>query len=455
MEDHYEIVNRVLSKYKTLDNPEAITTELREDIEKNYPQYFYDAVVLGYFNEAGKRRDQTAKMVFKRVFQNHLKNMGYFFIVGMAMHQEGMYDLIHCWLAKKEGDKKILHLSDNPEYRHLYHNSVLDIPLIIVGETGTSKELLARTIHLLSNRGEGPFVEINCAAITETLFEAELFGVKKKYPGLNNEEPLVGKIELAHNGTFFLDEIGKMPITTQPKLLKAIEDKKITPLGKGESVNVNVRFIAAVQPGELKNILPDLRYRLGYPNIIVTPTLRERMDLIGDDIIDFSFFNVLRKLNMNEGVIGIDRDVYDFLLKRDYKGNYRELEGILTAVTLSAISNDRKNIRMDDCKIVMDNIGRCEREGSDPIKAESAPPEHEQVSISNIPLKDIIGYSEKVQKEMVEAKIMEILMSGRDIKPTLVSEGMQESEYVSYCNRLKRITGKGIRKYLSDLKRSS
>lgn len=455
MEDHYKIVNRVLSKYKTLDNPEAITTELREDIEKNYPQYFYDAVVLGYFNEAGKRRDPSAKKVLKTVFQDHLKNMGYFFLVGMAMHQEGMYDLIHYWLAERNGDKTILHLSDNPEYRHLYHNSILDIPLIIVGETGTSKELLARTIHLLSNRGEGPFVEINCAAITETLFEAELFGVKKKYPGLNNEEPLVGKIELAHNGTFFLDEIGKMPITTQPKLLKAIEDKKITPLGKGESVNVNARFIAAVQPGELNNILPDLRYRLGYPNIIVTPTLRERMDLIGDDIIDFSFFNILRKLNMNEGVIGIDRDVYDFLLKRDYKGNYRELEGILTAVTISAISNDRKNIRMDDCKIVMDNIELCDREGGNSIKSESAPLINKQDSISNIPLKDIIVYSEKVQKEMVEAKIIEILKSGSDIKSVLTNDGLTDADYVNFRNKIERITGKGIRDYQSDLKRTS
>jgi len=455
LEAHYNLVTSIIDKDKTLENPEAIKTEIREEIKKNDPDYIYDAVVLGYLNEAGKRRDPFAKKVFKRVFQDDLKKMGYFYLVGMAMHQEGMYDLIHYWLAEKEGDKTVLNFSNKPEYRRLYNNSVFDIPLIIVGETGTSKELLARTMHLLSNRGEGPFEEINCAAITETLFEAELFGVKKKYPGLNNEEPLVGKIELAHNGTFFLDEIGKMPKSMQPKLLKAIEDKKITPLGMGKPVKVNVRFIAAVQPGELNNILPDLRYRLGYPNVIVTPTLRERMDLVGVNIINFSLDNVFRKLNIKKDEMCIDSDVYGSLLNREYKGNYRELEGILTSMSISAISNDRNNIRMDDYEIAMNNIERCESEHDNPIKDGSAFSESKRDSISNILLKDIIKYSENVQKEIIETKIKEILKSGRDIKTVLTSEGLPAGDYVNYLNQLTRITGKGIRDYQRDLKSAS
>ena len=116
--------------------------------------------------------------------------------------------------------------------------------VLIQGETGTGKELVARLIHLLSNRRDNPFIVVNCAAIPENLFESELFGhVKGAFT--NAVSTRKGRIELADKGTVFLDEIGEMPASLQPKLLRCLQENVITPVGSEKSLNVDVRFVSA------------------------------------------------------------------------------------------------------------------------------------------------------------------------------------------------------------------
>ena len=124
-----------------------------------------------------------------------------------------------------------------------------------------------------------------------------------------------GKIELANEGILFLDELGKMDKRPQAKLLKTIEEQKITPVGAEESVPIKVRFIAATQPGDMENILPDLKYRLGYPDIIKMTTLNERINEVGDFIIDHTFAGVRRKMGLKNEQISLSGDGQDNIIK--------------------------------------------------------------------------------------------------------------------------------------------
>ena len=157
----------------------------------------------------------------------------------------------------------------------------LDTTVLIHGETGVGKELLARTLHFAGPRRDKPFVAVNCAAIPEELFESELFGYRRgAFTGAT--EPRRGHFQLASGGTLLLDEIGEMPLGLQSKLLRAIEEKKITPIGAERPIDIDVRFIAttnqdlreAVERGAFRR---DLFYRLSVFPIRVPP-LRERVE---------------------------------------------------------------------------------------------------------------------------------------------------------------------------------
>jgi two-component system, NtrC family, response regulator AtoC len=157
----------------------------------------------------------------------------------------------------------------------------IDTTVLIHGETGVGKELLARTLHFAGPRRDKPFVAVNCAAIPEELFESELFGYRRgAFTGA--AEPRRGQFQLASGGTLLLDEIGEMPVGLQPKLLRAIEEKKITPIGAERSADIDVRFIAttnrdlreAVDRGAFRR---DLFYRLAVFPLRVPP-LRERVE---------------------------------------------------------------------------------------------------------------------------------------------------------------------------------
>ena len=159
-----------------------------------------------------------------------------------------------------------------------------DIPILLIGETGTGKELFAQSIHSSSLRSHSPFVAVNCGAISESLIESELFGyIGGSFTGAN-QEGRKGKFEAAQNGTLFLDEIGDMSLRAQVTLLRALQEKEITPVGSTTAKEIDVRIIAAtnkdlVKEIEAKRFRADLYYRLKGIQITL-PTLRVRTDLI-------------------------------------------------------------------------------------------------------------------------------------------------------------------------------
>jgi len=201
--------------------------------------------------------------------------------------------------------------------------------VLITGETGSGKEILARTIHQLSPRAERPFVAINCSAIPETLMESEIFGHEKgAFTGA--AERRIGCFELADGGTLLLDEIGEMPTPTQTKLLRVLEDRKVRRLGSKSETPVDVRVLAAtnkdpeqaVARGQLRQ---DLFFRLNVFHIHLPPLRSRKEDL--PQLVE----QMLRELNAKHGrqVRGINTEVSEMFQSHTWPGNVRELRNVL------------------------------------------------------------------------------------------------------------------------------
>ena len=210
--------------------------------------------------------------------------------------------------------------------------------VLITGETGSGKEIVARTIHKLSPRTENPFVAINCSAIPETLMESEIFGHERgAFTGA--AERRIGCFELADGGTLLLDEIGEMPAPTQAKLLRVLEDNKVRRLGSKTETPVDVRVLAAtnkdpeqaVSSGVLRQ---DLYFRLNVFHIHLPPLREHREDI--PPLVE----HILRDINVKHGkhVRGIGAEVLDIFMSHTWPGNIRELRN---ALERSAIVCDR------------------------------------------------------------------------------------------------------------------
>lgn len=228
------------------------------------------------------------------------------------------------------------------------HLAIQNINILIAGESGTGKELFASAIHNTSPRAGARFVVVNCAAIPETLFEAELFGYKK---GAFTDARFdrIGRIEYASGGTIFLDEIGDLPLNIQSKLLRVIEDKRVTPLGGNDSKNIDVRFIFATNHNleklvQQKKFREDLYYRISSP-VIRIPPLRKRKHEI-PALIDYFIHEIQN--DHQRFVAGISDETISRLMEYHYPGNVRELQGILKNAYLTC---QRDRIEVDDLEI--------------------------------------------------------------------------------------------------------
>ncbi|MFH1701153.1 MAG: sigma-54 dependent transcriptional regulator [Candidatus Zixiibacteriota bacterium] len=214
-----------------------------------------------------------------------------------------------------------------------------DSTVLIRGESGTGKDLVARALHLISDRSEGRFVSINCAAIPETLLESELFGHGKgAFTGAVKSKE--GQFKVADGGTFFLDEIGDTSPAIQAKLLRVLEEKKITPIGETTPISVDVRLITATNANleqEVKEgrFRADLYYRLNVIPISIPP-LRERADDI-PLLIDF-FVNKFSRRHCLEKK-EIQPEVYNLLSAYFWPGNVRELENTIERAVLLSKDN--------------------------------------------------------------------------------------------------------------------
>jgi DNA-binding NtrC family response regulator len=205
------------------------------------------------------------------------------------------------------------------------------VPVLICGESGTGKELVAREIHKCSPRCDGPFVAINAAALPETLIESELFGHEKgAFTGAM--ERAAGCFEQAHGGTLLLDEIGEMPQSTQPKLLRVIEDLHVRRLGGKHEIAVDARILAATSQELGTHLREELYYRLSVFQIVVPPLREHKEDIPA--IADV----MLQNLNKKHGsrVTGLDAEVLDLLHRYDWPGNVRELRNVLERAVIMA-----------------------------------------------------------------------------------------------------------------------
>jgi DNA-binding NtrC family response regulator len=205
----------------------------------------------------------------------------------------------------------------------------LSSTILITGESGTGKELVARAIHRQSPRAGHKFIPVNCAAIPENLVESELFGyLKGAFTGAIRDK--TGLFKVAEGGTIFLDEVVSIPLNLQVKLLRAIEQKEIMPVGGTKSEIIDVRIVAATnkhlaEEVEKGNFRRDLYYRLNVVEIIIPP-LRERPEDI-PELVDH-FLHVYN-VQLNKKIRGIDPAVLNLFMKYEWKGNVRELENAM------------------------------------------------------------------------------------------------------------------------------
>ncbi|MFO0693565.1 MAG: sigma-54 dependent transcriptional regulator [Polyangiales bacterium] len=261
-----------------------------------------------------------------------------------------------------------------------------DATALITGESGTGKELVARAIHANSNRSSKPFVSVNCAAISETLLESELFGhVRGAFTGAVQTRK--GLLEEADGGTFFFDELAETPPSFQAKLLRAIQEGEIRRVGDNKPLHVDVRIIAATNVDlkaqiEAKQFREDLYYRLNVARFVLPP-LRERREdipLLVEHFLTKSGVKMRRQVRLGEGVM-------DFFMRYDFPGNIRELENLVAQGV--ALASDGV-VHLDD--IIPPELQRKSR------------PSSPAGSASRL-LQDVV---DKAEREAIEAVLREV-----------------------------------------------
>lgn len=204
-----------------------------------------------------------------------------------------------------------------------------DVDVLVVGETGTGKELVARSIHRRSRRAHGPFVPVDCGAIPESLLESEFFGHERgAFTGADSRR--IGLLEFADRGTFFLDELGELPLVLQAKLLRTLQERKIRRVGGREEIDVDVRIVAATARNldemiRQNRFRQDLYYRINVVRIDLPP-LAER----GDDIGLLAEYLAQRHgREMGRAIKGITPEAYQVLAQYRWPGNVRELQNVI------------------------------------------------------------------------------------------------------------------------------
>jgi len=433
----YQLVKEVLKNSK-LNDWRTINRRLKarmEEKEYNLTEVTSDYIVK-LFGESKLWENEEEKKIFKGMFYEKLKKEQLEeFIVGFAMVLEGIDDIMIINIMG-QGSKIMDDPYLTPYLRHIYFLSNSNSPILIIGETGTSKEFLAKALHLISERPTDKFVEINCAAIPEDLTESELFGHEKgSFTGAIAKK--IGRFSEGNGGTIFLDEIGKMKFPHQAKVLKAIDEKAFTPI-QGKLIKIDAKFIAAAQPIDIseRHILPDLLYRLGFPDIIKMPTLNERLLSNPKGIIKNSLKRTLEKNGLDFS-LSIAPDAMDMLEKFNYKGNYRELENILRYAAISSKAEDRKEILPKDLKF--------QNEGNNVLPSKTSGRDDYFSSIKDVPLKNIIEHADKIRASIVEAKVRSIMEGGRSLRQALAAEGLQPKQYQNLIKKFRTITGKNLR----------
>ncbi len=233
---------------------------------------------------------------------------------------------------KAENLKRII--GSTPETEQIHHMiqklSSSPTPVLITGETGTGKELVARSIHEQGNRSAYPFVAVNCAGIPETLFESELFGYEEGSFTGAKKGGKIGKMEMAQGGTLFLDEIADMPLSIQPKLLRVLQEYELERVGSTKKIPLNIRIIAATN-GNLPKLIEegkfreDLYYRIAVINLELPPLRQRKSDIVP---IAKNYLELL-KSKLSTPATDFSPEVIKFFETYYWKGNVRELQNVV------------------------------------------------------------------------------------------------------------------------------
>lgn len=271
-------------------------------------------------------------------------------------------------------------------------------PVFVHGESGTGKEVIANLVHRLSNRSEGAFIAINCGAIPTELMESELFGHKKgSFSGATQDKQ--GLIQSAHGGSLFLDEIAELPLNMQVKLLRAVQEKRIRPVGSDQEIDVDFRIISAshqdldllVQQGKFRQ---DLYFRIHVMDLILPP-LRDR----GSDILLLAH-HFIEKISTEWGIASkkLTVNAQDFLLSQYYPGNVRELRNMIErAMTLC----DEDEIDL----LHLQSTSSRQQQIVTAVAETVATPQHETTvtapSSNKLPIEGLEAHLEKVEKDIL------------------------------------------------------
>jgi transcriptional regulator with PAS, ATPase and Fis domain len=362
-------------------------------------------------------------------------------------------------------------IKETAKTEYLLRFAKSDAPVIIIGESGTGKDLLAMVIHRISQK-KGPYIKINAAELSETLFESEMFGhTKGAFTSAVQEKK--GLLEDAENGTFFLDELGKMPMPLQGKLLRVIEKNEIRKVGEQKYKKAKIRFIVAFQQGEIKNILPDLLSRLKYPSGFVMPSLNEELIKYGKKIILFAKFNVMKDLKLQQNTkIILDKDLNDYLVTRTYKLNYRELENILHHAIMNRNPNQMDRLTMSCLDGLLDSHSHtADSSGiypsmslsevlSDKEELDRIFIEQESVLMTldykNFKYIDIFSFLEKIGRLIAQGMVMHISNSNVTFKKAFFPSGCTESEYQDFMKNVgKKLLKKNITEFAKEYKKNT
>jgi transcriptional regulator with PAS, ATPase and Fis domain len=264
------------------------------------------------------------------------------------------------------------------------HVAGTDVPVLILGESGVGKEVIASFIHEQSNRSDGPFVKVNCAALPHELLESELFGYERgAFTGAIRDK--IGKFEQADKGTLLLDEIGEMSPHLQAKLLHVLQDAEFSRLGGKKPVKVNVRVLAAtnkklkeaVLKGEFRN---DLYFRLNVIKLEVPP-LRERREDI--PLLCNSFLEKYRE-RYQSPVQQFPKEVMEAFFRYDWPGNVRQLENIV-----------KRYLILPDADVTSE------------LRGGSSEPVSQPVQTANVSLKEVAGHAAEVAEKEVVLRVLE------------------------------------------------
>ena len=254
-------------------------------------------------------------------------------------------------LKSKKGSNKYEIIGDSKEIMNvkdlIFKISPTNAKVLILGPNGAGKELVARQIHANSLRNDGPFIEVNCAAIPSELIESELFGhIKGSFTSAHKDR--TGKFEAANNGTIFLDEIGDMSLSAQSKVLRAIQENKIQKVGSEKDIHVNTRVIAATNKNisdliEKNKFREDLYHRISVIELIVPPLNKRKEDI---PLLIEHFISILSSQYENKRIF-IDETGMKKMKSYDWKGNVRELRNVVERLFILSDNNQISDIEVN------------------------------------------------------------------------------------------------------------